>query len=153
MRRLLPAVAMVQVCIGFSAVAQQTAAPPSTPGQGSSVSHARFLAESFTEANAGESSSSSTAAPSPDLFTGGLSSIIPLEIPSGRHGLQPILALIYRNGNPNGWLGMGWCLNLGVIHRNGREGLDYSGDKFVYESGGSSVDLVKTNGGEYRSEN
>src|SRR3990172_487507 len=48
---------------------------------------------------------STNASASPDLFTGSLSTSIPIEVPSGRQGVQPALALTYRSGGPNGWLG------------------------------------------------
>ena len=96
------------------------------------------------------SGSSNVAAPSPDLFIGGISASLPLEIPSGRHGLKPQMQLTYRNTNPDGWLGMGWNFDLGSIQRKSQNGLDYQGNAFVYQIGGSSVDLIQIGNGEYR---
>jgi len=40
---------------------------------------------------------------------------LPIEIPAGRQGLQPQLALQYSSEGGNGWLGLGWALNIPSI--------------------------------------
>ena len=61
-----------------------------------------------------------------DPFTGLASTSVPLDLPTGRNGIQPNLNLVYSSSNGNGWVGMGWKLELGSIQRNTRFGLDYS---------------------------
>ncbi|MBX3329143.1 MAG: hypothetical protein KF722_01985 [Nitrospira sp.] len=86
----------------------------------------------------------------PDLFTGTLTGGIPIEIPPGRNAMQPDLKLIYASRNGNGWLGMGWKLELGTIERQRRFGIDYSADDYTVTLSGVSMDLVSVGGGEYR---
>ena len=61
------------------------------------------------------------------MFTGAVQWSYPLEIPGGRQGLTPQLALTYNSGvvdslhstqNPQAaWVGMGWNLDVGYIAR------------------------------------
>ena len=39
----------------------------------------------------------------------------PIEIPAGRQGMQPNLAVQYNSGGGNGWMGMGWDLSIPAI--------------------------------------
>ena len=39
----------------------------------------------------------------------------PIEIPQGRQGMQPNLALTYSSGGGNGWLGVGWDISVPSI--------------------------------------
>ncbi len=48
---------------------------------------------------------------------------LPLTIPPGRGGVQPDLTLQYDSGGGNGWLGMGWDLNVGEISVDTRWGV------------------------------
>src|SRR3989441_11238385 len=86
----------------------------------------------------------------PDLFTGTASTSIPIEVPPGRHGIQPALSLMYWSGNGDGWLGPGWKLEVGAIQRQTRFGVDYSGDDYTFRLAGVSTDLVSIGSGEYR---
>src|SRR5437870_13215524 len=86
----------------------------------------------------------------PDLFTGTASTSIPIEVPPGRHGIQPALSLMYWSGNGDGWLGPGWKLEVGAIQRQTRFGVDYNGDDYTFRLAGVSTDLVSIGSGEYR---
>src|SRR3989442_6656189 len=86
----------------------------------------------------------------PDPFTGTASTSIPIQVPPGRHGIQPALSLQYWSGNGDGWLGPGWKLEVGVIQRQTRFGVNYSGDDYTFRLAGVSTDLVSIGGGEYR---
>jgi RHS repeat-associated protein len=59
----------------------------------------------------------------PDLFTGRASSGIPIAVPPGRRGVQPSLGIGYSSSSRNGWLGVGWSLDLGYIERSTRKGV------------------------------
>src|SRR5438128_1901236 len=86
----------------------------------------------------------------PDLFTGTASTSIPIQVPPGRHGIQPALSLMYWSGNGDGWLGLGWKLEVGAIQRQTRFGVNYSGDDYTFRLAGVSTDLVSIGSGEYR---
>src|SRR2546428_694427 len=86
----------------------------------------------------------------PDLFTGTASTSIPIQVPPGRHGIQPALSLQYWSGNGDGWLGPGWKLEVGAIQLQTRFGVNYSGDDYTFRLAGVSTDLVSIGSGEYR---
>lgn len=86
----------------------------------------------------------------PDLFTGSFTYRIPIEVPPGRNGMQPRLALTYKSSNGKGWIGKGWELEIGSIERNTRFGVNYSGNSYIYRTSEGSSELVNI-GGEYRS--
>ncbi len=88
----------------------------------------------------------------PDLFSGAFNYSIPIETPAGRAGLQPNLSLSYSSSKGNGPLGVGWGLEVGSIQRSTKDGLDYSGDDYVFAAGTSSGILVKLSDGTYRAE-
>jgi hypothetical protein len=70
----------------------------------------------------------------PDLHTGTGNLTIPLELPPGRNGLQPSLALSYSTGNPNGPFGLGWALPVPEVRRKTDKGIpryDPALDTFV----------------------
>ncbi len=85
-----------------------------------------------------------------DLFTGTATTSIPIDVPPGRGGVHPDLALVYGSANGNGWLGMGWKLEKGVIERQTKFGVDYSGDAYVFRLSGINVELVNIGDDEYR---
>ncbi|MCI0527353.1 MAG: hypothetical protein L0Y56_07900, partial [Nitrospira sp.] len=86
----------------------------------------------------------------PDLFTGTMSYSIPIEVPSGRKGMQPNLALTYHSSNGNGIVGVGWELEVGAIERQTKFGVNYSGDDYVLRLAGNTVELVNVGGTDYR---
>ena len=54
----------------------------------------------------------------------------PIEIPAGRQGMQPNLALTYSSGSGNGWLGVGWDISIPSITVETRWGVPrYDQDK------------------------
>jgi len=94
---------------------------------------------------------SSNGTPMADQFTGSLRHSIPIIVPPGRNGMQPNLALTYRSGNGNGWVGVGWELEAGSIERNTRKGVSYSADDYILRTPNGTMDLVKLpDSSEYR---
>ncbi|MDD3375308.1 MAG: SpvB/TcaC N-terminal domain-containing protein, partial [Candidatus Omnitrophica bacterium] len=57
-----------------------------------------------------------------DPASGTASASIPLQVPRGRGGVEPALALAYNSGSSNGLLGVGWFLDLGKIGRSTKFG-------------------------------
>jgi RHS repeat-associated protein len=47
----------------------------------------------------------------------------PLNIPAGRQGMQPQLAISYNSGGGNGWMGLGWDLSIPSISVETRWGV------------------------------
>lgn len=92
-----------------------------------------------------------SASPQPDLFTGTLTGSIPIEVPPGRNGMQPNLVLSYASSGGNGWVGMGWKLEMGTIERQTRWGVLYQpttqeeldGKVYTIHLNGLSIDLVQ----------
>jgi YD repeat-containing protein len=72
--------------------------------------------------------------------TGAATYNIPIVVPPGRGGIaMPNLALTYNSQQKNGWVGMGWDLEVGSIQRSTKWGIDYSGTDFVVDG---SAELV-----------
>jgi len=46
----------------------------------------------------------------------------PIELPAGRHGLQPALTISYNSGGGDGWLGVGWELSVPSVSIDTRWG-------------------------------
>jgi hypothetical protein len=82
----------------------------------------------------------------PDLFTGTMSYSIPIEMPVGRQGMDPGLALNYRSGSDNGVVGVGWELELGSIQRaitgDIVNPVNYGDNNFLLNRSGSASSLV-----------
>ena len=73
----------------------------------------------------------------------------PIEIPAGRQGMQPSLALTYSSGGGNGWLGVGWDISIPSITVETRWGVPrYSSDweSETYLLNGEQLTTKDTNG-------
>ncbi len=76
----------------------------------------------------------------------------PIEIPAGRQGMQPNLALTYSSGGGNGWLGVGWDIPIPSITVETRWGVPryrtaWESEVYVYE--GEQL-VTKDGTGEFR---
>ncbi|HYD48773.1 MAG TPA: toxin TcdB middle/N-terminal domain-containing protein, partial [Terriglobales bacterium] len=60
--------------------------------------------------------------PEATLFVGGVTTSVPLEVPQGRNGIMPHLALAYTGGGPSLY-GHGWDLPIGTIQRRLKYGV------------------------------
>src|SRR3989338_4094514 len=87
-----------------------------------------------------------------DLFTGRAQTSVPIFVPPGRKNVQPSLNLSYSSSSGNGWLGMGWGLDLGSISRSTKMCVPKydSTDTFVFSFQGVSSELVLVATNEYR---
>ena len=47
----------------------------------------------------------------------------PIDVPPGRHGLQPDVGITYDSDRQNGWLGVGWDLEMSSIQIDTRFGV------------------------------
>ncbi|MDC0722492.1 SpvB/TcaC N-terminal domain-containing protein [Nannocystis bainbridge] len=76
----------------------------------------------------------------------------PIEVPPGRAGLQPQLALHYSAGEGAGVLGLGWSLGLPAIERSLRTGIPRydDTDAWVLRGLGGGEELVEVAPGAYR---
>lgn len=108
---------------------------------------------------AGEGSTAFTGlaqAPEANLFTGSLSTAIQIEVPPGRGGMTPQLALQYSSGGGPGPFGHGWDLPLGRIERSSKWGTPRCGgaasDEFVLvlPTGSSELRRESKNSAFYR---
>ena len=91
-------------------------------------------------------------APAVDAAQGVPAVTVPLEVPPGRHGLAPALALRYSTLAGEGNAGYGFGLEIGSIERSTRLGpprFDLT-DTFVLRLAGQSWDLVPTDGASTR---
>jgi RHS repeat-associated protein len=61
-------------------------------------------------------------APEANLFTGALNTAVPIEVPPGRRGLTPQLALQYSSSAGPGVFGFGWDVPIGRIERSTTRG-------------------------------
>ncbi len=62
-------------------------------------------------------------APEANLFVGAATSAVPIEVPPGRRGLTPSLALTYSSSGATSPYGFGWDLPLGRIQRQSKNGI------------------------------
>jgi RHS repeat-associated protein len=88
----------------------------------------------------------------PQLNSGTATYAVPLNLPAVR-GISPQLALEYNSGFGNGYLGMGWRLNIPFIQRQTDKGLPLYQENDTYiESNGEEL-LLTDPAGIYRCEN
>ena len=76
----------------------------------------------------------------------------PIEIPAGRQGMQPSLALTYSSGGGNGWLGVGWDISIPSITVETRWGVpryDQQKESEVYLYEGEQL-VTKDGNGNFR---
>ncbi|MFN2428014.1 MAG: SpvB/TcaC N-terminal domain-containing protein, partial [Candidatus Binatia bacterium] len=96
------------------------------------------------------------SSPEANLFTGVAQTSIPIEVPPGRLGLAPVLALAYSSNAGASAYGHGWTLALPRIHRSTKRGVPRydDTDTYVLEMPGSIVELEPVPGsvGNYRAE-
>jgi len=117
---------------------QTSAGEDTASGQGGG---SQFLTGSLPAGIVGVSASQVQVEPS----TGSATLSIPLEVPPGRGGIQPNLALMYNSSLRNGVFGVGWSLELGAIQRSTKNGpptYNDATDKFVLMQNGSTQELV-----------
>jgi len=121
----------VLVCCVLSRVA--VAEPPRAPG-----------------ASTGDGSTPFTGlakAPEANLFVGGATTSIPIEVPPGRKMMTPKLALVYSSSGGPSPYGYGWDLPLGKVQRSTKHGVlscidpRYRND-FVLALPGASVECT-----------
>lgn len=76
--------------------------------------------------------------------TGAADYSIPIKVPPGRNGLAPNLTLRYNSLQGNGWIGMGWDINIASIQRSTKHGVGYDmyTNDYVLTVNGSSTELV-----------
>jgi len=88
----------------------------------------------------------------PDLFTGRATTGVPIAVPPGRKGMQPSLGLSYSSSGRNGWVGVGWGLDVGYLERSTKTGVPRydSSDTYTFMFQGVSSDLVRIPDGTYR---
>ena len=66
--------------------------------------------------------------------TGSAALNYPIKLPSGRAGMQPQLSISYKSGGGNGWLGLGWNLNIPAITIDTRWGVPRYDEKLETET-------------------
>ncbi|MEW6221466.1 MAG: FG-GAP-like repeat-containing protein, partial [Thermodesulfobacteriota bacterium] len=106
-------------------------------------SPATATAAATTGAEAGAAATPMLAPPQVMPNTGALTYRVPITVPPGRGGIAPNLALVYNSSARNGWLGVGWSLDMGSIQRSTKKGLDYSRNDYVAVVDGAASELVQ----------
>jgi hypothetical protein len=119
-----------------------------TPG--ASLAEEPKAAASKVNMGGGSGNGGGSGTVTPDLFTGTMSYSIPIEVPEGRKGMSPGLSLDYKSNNGNGWVGVGWELEVGAIERSMKGGVKYDGDDYILRISGATMDLANVGGIDYR---
>jgi hypothetical protein len=74
--------------------------------------------------------------------SGAAAAAVAIALPPGRAGLSPALALTYGSLGKNGWLGVGFGLELASIERSTQFGLDFEATEFTVTVNGSAAELI-----------
>ena len=118
---------------GTSASSSASQASPQTAGASGS-------------GDAGPGGEPGLSAQGPTMFssTGAAVYSIPIDVPKGRAGIAPNLAISYNSYQGDGWIGQGFLLDMGAIQRSTQTqgGLSYSANNFVATANGSVSNLV-----------
>ncbi len=119
---------------------------------------AAMAAHADTQSATGDATNSDpfaavAASPEANLFSGTMSMSIPIEVPPGRKGATPSLALAYSSAGGDGPFGLGWSVPTGSISRSTKWGVpNCTGahvNDFVLEIAGASNELVVKTAGVY----
>ena len=111
-----------------------------------------FISISISTASEAPSASSlggTSSSVDMDSNTGAANINVAIEVPPGRKGMAPNLALSYNSNRQNGWIGVGWDIKTSFIQRNTKWGLDYSGTDFVTDGNRELVERVGDWGTNY----
>lgn len=131
-------------------------AAPKATGSSSKAKAAKTTSkQSQSSARATAASGDDLTPPSPDrttspqgpttyLYSGAATYSIPIAVPKGRGDIAPNLSLTYNSFQSNGWVGVGWDLDMGSIQRGTKHGLNYNQNStdFVAVVQGSNSELV-----------
>ena len=79
--------------------------------------------------------------------TGAMAYRVPIALPPGRNGIEPSLSLSYNSRSGNGWVGVGWHFDAGVIRRSVRnKRTEYDKRDFLHVHSGHYEELVPREG-------
>ncbi|KYF76640.1 hypothetical protein BE11_11925, partial [Sorangium cellulosum] len=73
----------------------------------------------------------------------------PIEVPPGRHGIEPALAVTYESELGNGWLGVGWDLRVSAIEIDTRFGVPRTTGDELYALDGEMLRAIPGQPGRY----
>lgn len=130
----------------------QDAKSPKSREQKDKVEATKKDRKAAVAAQGSQSSGSSLQAQSTkvnvDQFSGSASLAIPIEVPAGRAGIQPNIALSYNSGNRQlGLAGVGWTLDVPFIQVSTKKGVPkYDGSDQYILNMGAQQELVSANG-------
>jgi len=82
-------------------------------------------------------------------FSGDANISISIIVPPGRANIKPDLKLTYNSSSGDGWIGLGWNIEIGSIQRQTKNGINYNNNDYFIGSGNESGDLVLKSGSEY----